>query len=71
MVETCAEKGRYGARERIVRILDDDGGGEGWMKKLEELRRDREAEKGEREEERQRGEIGRGRKWNVNKRGCK
>lgn len=34
VVEVCIGKGKSGERKSILRILEDDGRGEGWMKKL-------------------------------------
>lgn len=40
IMEACSEDlyGGRGGTEEIVRILKDDGSGEGWMKRLQERR---------------------------------
>jgi len=38
VVEICMREGDEGGREKILRILDDSGNGEKWMRKLQERR---------------------------------
>lgn len=47
LVEVCMEEGRGRGREKIVKILEDDGRGEAWMKSLQNRRRWKEEEMGE------------------------
>lgn len=42
VVEICMREGREGGREKILEILEEDGRGEGWMKRLQKMRGERE-----------------------------
>ena len=44
VVEVCMREEGRGGRERVIEILEDDGRGEGWMRKVQELREGRERE---------------------------
>lgn len=39
VVDVCMEEGKGGEREEIIRILEDDGRGEAWLKRLQARRR--------------------------------
>ena len=42
VVKECMREGEGDGRERILEILEDDGRGERWMKRLQERREERE-----------------------------
>lgn len=52
VVEVCMREGKGGGREEILEILEGDGRGESWMRKLLSRRREKEKKGGRTDEDR-------------------